>query len=171
MFIRRRELRTNFVRVAVILIPVTVTFAAVGCFRGGGSAITPDDNTTSATAVSANTSSLPVSQYVIQVLEVGTIGSQYIYFRGTAPVLDGTVLLSQLSADDTPLPWWPASQPIKVAGGLWDIKVPLGVNGAPNDLPVSLSYHFSIWQQDAPSIKGLFPFDFIGPPALPTGSQ
>ena len=93
-----------------------------------------------------------------------SVSPGYIYFHGTTTLPDGTVLVSDLYEDGEILPWWPTQQSILVDSGAWEMKVPLGVNGAPSDLKIGPWYLFKVWRQDDPSVLGQFGFDFVGPP-------
>ncbi len=93
-------------------------------------------------------------------------GGGPIIFSGTSVLPDGTILQSQFYENDILLTWWPADREFRIQNGRWTIDVPLGKNGAPEDLLPCSYYFLKIWVKDDPSIiDGTF-FDTIGPPLI-----
>ena len=103
-----------------------------------------------------------------EVLSIGparVFFSDFLYFHGDASLPDGTILESQLYESGKSVPWWPADQSITVDNGTWEVKVPLGINGAPARLKRGPGYLFKVWQGADPSMQAVFYFDLGGPPA------
>jgi hypothetical protein len=89
----------------------------------------------------------------------------HIEFAGRSTLPDGTCLHTQLSADGTPVTWWPAETCVEVEGGNWQVRVQLGENGAPQGMSRGNQYVLRVWERDNPSVEAEpFWFDLSGPP-------
>lgn len=174
-------MRRTLICLAAILITIALTVPTVSCLKGSEKRTNPGDNKTGTNAISTNSTGtnltsintasdnavLPTTNTpVFSVWIMGNMGirigdSQYIDFYGVTSSPDGTVLLSQLYDSNKALPWWPKDQPIIVKSGQWEIKVPLGVNGAPAHIWAG---QFFIWHQDNPSMGGEISFPAGTPP-------
>ena len=108
----------------------------------------------------------PRSQETISVGPARVFSSDFLYFHGDTRLPNGTVLESQLYESGKAVPWWPADRPITSENGTWEVKVPLGVDGAPARLKTGPSYVFKVWQDADPSVQAVFYFDLVGPPAV-----
>ncbi len=107
----------------------------------------------------------PRSHDAISVGPARIFSSDFLYFHGDARLPDGTVLESQFYESGKAVPWWPADRAILVRSGVWEIKVPLGVEGAPPRLKTGPSYQFKVRLDADPSVQAVFYFDLGGPPA------
>jgi inhibitor of cysteine peptidase len=93
----------------------------------------------------------------------------FIAFEGLSSLPDGTVLQTELSADGTPVAWWPEGASARVAHGQWQVRVVLGEGGAPEALSEEKAYVLRVWERGHPAVEALpFPFDVAGPPAPET---
>jgi len=91
-----------------------------------------------------------------------------IRFSGDSTLPEGTRLQSELYEGEKKLDWWPGDKLVTVNGGKWEITVPLGKDGAPENLKIGPGYSLKIWQKDNPAVTGDFRFDLVGPPLAQT---
>jgi hypothetical protein len=109
---------------------------------------------------------VPPAPGTIETAGVRAVPGSHIAFEGRSSLPDGTVLRTQLSADDAPVAWWPEEMDVVVEGGQWRVRVPLGEGGAPEALSAEKEYALRVWQRDNPAVEAApFPFDLAGPPA------
>jgi hypothetical protein len=98
------------------------------------------------------------------------VTSDQIVFAGRSILPEGTCVLTELVADGTTEPWWPTRTCATVEAGEWNIRVPLGEEGAPDELDPSAQYCLRAWERDYPFIHAdLLWFDLVGP-ASPDGT-
>lgn len=101
----------------------------------------------------------------VLVVEGVRVDSDQLAFRGSTLLPDGTCLLSLLYVDDEPVSWWPDDECISVEDDEWQIRVPLGEQGAPDELDVLIQYKLRVWVRGDPSVETEFWFDLAGPPS------
>jgi hypothetical protein len=99
------------------------------------------------------------------VIEGVQVDLTQIMFSGSTLLPEGTCLLSQLYIDESPASWWPADVCIRVQEGSWEIRVPLGENGAPDELDALIQHKLRVCSQGDPSVVTEFWFDLSGPPS------
>jgi hypothetical protein len=101
-----------------------------------------------------------------ELLVVGRVrvDPDQIVFHGSTLLPEGTCLLSQLYIDEKPAPWWPSDACIPVQKGEWEVCVPLGQEGAPDELDTLIQHKLRVWSQGDPSVESEFWFDLSGPP-------
>jgi len=88
---------------------------------------------------------------------------------GTADLLDGTYLQTELYKNDQPTAWWPVTQYIQVQDEKWQIIVNIPLNEAPTGEDVASGiYYFKIWQKDNPEVMAKIPFIWSVHPPIPT---
>jgi hypothetical protein len=87
-----------------------------------------------------------------------------ISFTGETTLPDGACIQTQLQADNDEVTWWPSDACVNVHSGTWEIRVQLGVDGAPDEMNSSAQYIMRAWSRDTPSILATFNFDLTGPP-------
>lgn len=141
------------------IVGITIISAIIVCLLSGCGIITGADIDTR----DANTATTPPKERIrVNHTEAGLV----VEFSGTTTLSDGTILQSQLYEDDKLMAWWPVDKAIQVHDVRWQISVPLGENGAPQELSRCANYVFKIWAKDDPSISGGTYFDLYGPPAV-----
>jgi hypothetical protein len=116
----------------------------------------------------------PAEQETISTVGVEVAPGSHIRFEGRSTLPDGTRLETEFSADDAPVSWWPEETAVEVQGGRWQIRVPLGGEGAPEELPADKQYVLLVWERSNPEVRAApFPFDLSGPAAPPpeTGTE
>ena len=107
----------------------------------------------------------PLTSIVIESVRV--VPLSHIEFEGRTNLSDGTCLLTQLSINDTPESWWPSAECVDIENGQWQIRVPLGKNGVPQELSREKQYLLRVWERGNPTIESEpFWFDLSGPPVL-----
>lgn len=113
-----------------------------------------------------STSVMPQEQQgTIAIESVEVVPGSHIEFEGQSTLSDGSCLQTQLSADVTPLTWWPTEDCVEVVGGEWRARVRLGVNGVPEELSEGEEYVLRVWERGNPSLEAEpFWFDLSGPP-------
>jgi hypothetical protein len=152
------------IAISTMLLIATCLFSGCGYITGAAIDNTPTDNIekpAAATAVRIDTSAIQFSHQIGPASISAGGGS--IRFFGTTELPDGTILQSQLYENDILLTWWPAEREFPIQNGNWQIEVPLGENGAPEDVAPCSFYFLKTWVKDDPSIiDGIF-FDTFGP--------
>ena len=134
---------------------MTVVFTALVIFTFPG--CVADDNTTT-TSVTTDTQETTTS-YTISLPKISVVRGSHLMVTGVTNLPDGTELRSQLFYQGAfPFAWWPKDQDIEVVGGQWELIVPLGINGAPEELPQE-TLVISVWSKTNPGIKV---FDIYG---------
>ena len=93
------------------------------------------------------------------------VDSGQIVFHGSTLLPGGTCLLSRLYIDDSPASWWPYDRCTPVQEGKWEVHVPLGEDGSPDELDALIQHKLRVWKQGDPSVETEFWFDMSGPPA------
>jgi hypothetical protein len=89
-----------------------------------------------------------------------------IVFYGQTNLPEENCLYTSLYAGDEILSWWPAGKCFPISGESWQFKVPLGVEGAPEELKPGVQYRLSVFWPGAPGrVKDEFPFDLSSPPS------
>ncbi|HUT67306.1 MAG TPA: hypothetical protein VMW86_02005 [Dehalococcoidales bacterium] len=157
-------------RIAIITAVSVMAFCLLnGCGYITGTTIdnTPTDDVEKPpadTAVRIDISAIKFSHKIDSISIRAGGGS--IIFSGDSVHPDGTILQSQLYENDILLTWWPADREFQVRNGKWTIEVPLGENGAPDDITPCSFYFLKIWVKDNPSIIDGTGFDTIGPPLI-----
>jgi inhibitor of cysteine peptidase len=126
-------------------------------------------DTSSPVATPSDPSSPPATpqepQGTISTESVQVAPGSHVQFEGRSSLPDGTRLQAQLSADGAPLSWWPEDAAIDVQDGEWQLRVPLGEAGAPQELSAEAQYILRVWARGNPEVEAKpFPFDVAGPP-------
>ncbi len=125
------------------------------------------DPTVSPTAGAAptHTEEALVDTPLVNITAVTVEAGQVVTFSGRTSVSDGECLYSQLYADEVVLDWWPVGKCFPVSGMDWTFSVPLGVEGAPEDLDAAAAYRLRVWWPGAPEVANSnFYFDLSAPP-------
>jgi hypothetical protein len=99
------------------------------------------------------------------VIEGVRVDPNQIGFSGSTLLPEDTCLLSRLYIDDRPASWWPSDACMPVQEGKWEVHVPLGQEGAPDELDALIQHKLRVWSQGDPSVETEFWFDLSGPPA------
>jgi hypothetical protein len=103
----------------------------------------------------------PITTGIITIDSFQVIPNSHITITGVSDLPNRTCLQSQFYENDEPLPWWPASDCIRVSNGTWQVNISLGKGDVPSELSQEAQYSFEIWMQDNPTIKAdQFIFDF-----------
>jgi len=156
-----RSMPVKFLVLMVFML--LIVNSVIGCSHNGEPEVNNSQNNTS-TVNPIDNDSLPSSWEDIVVNRVHA--GSCIQFSGTSKLPDGTVLISKLFQDDTPLSWWPEEQEIIVNDGKWEITVTESANITASDLEllVGPDYKFYIWKRDNPATKSSYFFDLVGSP-------
>ena len=101
----------------------------------------------------------------IQVRSVRVEAGQAISVSGRSTLPEDACIHTQLHADGTPVDWWPDDQCATIEDADWEITVPLGQAGAPEELDPAVEYVVRAWREGAPTVETRFPFDLAPPPA------
>ena len=89
------------------------------------------------------------------------IPGSHITITGVSDLPNRICLESQFYENDEPVPWWPATDCIRISNGTWQVNISLGKGDVPDELSQDANYSFEIWMQDNPAIKAdPFMFDF-----------
>jgi hypothetical protein len=105
---------------------------------------------------------VPQGQLTIEAVKV--VEGERIVVRGSSTLPDGTCLGSELWAGGELQNWWPGEACVPVAGGTWEMIVPLGEAGAPPALEPAAQYMLRAFQHGGPNVVATFAFDLAGPP-------
>lgn len=104
--------------------------------------------------------------YQILVTDVSVVQGDKIELSGTTTLPDGNCVYTKLSRDGSDVAWWPVGKCFPISGPDWQFSVPLGVEGAPDDLDHQADYGIKVWWPGAPeATKCEFEFDLGAPPA------
>lgn len=103
----------------------------------------------------------------VRISGVQVSEKEAIVFFGETNLPEQNCLYTKLNAGDEMLTWWPAGKCFPVSGEEWQFNVPLGVEGAPEELEPGVQYRLSVYWPGAPGkVMAEFPFD-VSPPPLP----
>jgi hypothetical protein len=103
----------------------------------------------------------PITTGTITIDSFQVIPNSHITITGVSDLPNRTCLQSQFYENDEPLPWWPASDCIRISNGTWQVNISLGKGDVPPELSQEAQYSFEIWMQNNPAIKAdPFMFDF-----------
>jgi hypothetical protein len=101
--------------------------------------------------------------YTLAVTGVEVRTGEGITFTGTATLPEGACLLSELTRDGDPVPWWPGDACTPVGGPTWEINVSLT-----EDLDEDSQYALRAWwDEDPEGVADVFTFDLAPPPPGP----
>ena len=101
---------------------------------------------------------------IIERVQVSEGSGIYVHGRSTLP--DGECVQSELFAGQEVLDWWPRDVCVEISASQWEILVPLGRGGAPQQLDPAAAYEVHAWWPEQPEeVTTRFPFDLSGPPA------
>jgi hypothetical protein len=110
---------------------------------------------------------LPTQSVAPDAVKIGSVkvtqgGS--IEVDGKADLPDGACVETMLMENEQAVEWWPKDVCIQPDGGDWQMVVPLGRNGAPQNLNSQNNYEMRAWRPDE-SAKTLtaFPFELTSP--------
>jgi hypothetical protein len=113
------------------------------------------------------TSTGDVEDLWVRISGVQVSEKEAIVFYGQTNLPEQNCLYSSLYADNEVLSWWPAGKCFPISGETWRFQVPLGVEGAPEELKPGVQYRLSVYWPGAPGrVMTEFPFD-LSPPPLP----
>ncbi|HEY9121809.1 MAG TPA: hypothetical protein VIM80_02325 [Brevefilum sp.] len=102
----------------------------------------------------------------VRISEVQVSEKEAIFFYGQTNLPDQNCLYTSLYADDEILSWWPTGKCFPISGESWRFQVPLGMEGAPEELKPGVQYRLSVHWPGAPgSVTAEFPFDLSSPPS------
>jgi hypothetical protein len=100
------------------------------------------------------------------------VSSEQVIVHGQSTLPNGTCLGTELWADGELQTWWPTDACARVQDGAWQLAVPLGAEGAPNELDPTAQYMLRAWLPGGPNIVSVFAFDLAGPPTPePSGAE
>lgn len=91
-------------------------------------------------------------EYQIQVKDVLVEPGVQVALMGTTTLPEGNCVYTQLVQEDTALAWWPVGKCFPVSTPEWTFAIPLGMEGAPDDLEQDTDYCIRIWWPGAPSV-------------------
>ncbi len=94
---------------------------------------------------------MPV-EYQIQVQDVLVEPGVQVSLMGSTTLPEGNCVYTQLVQENTALEWWPVGKCFPVSPPEWSFAIPLGVEGAPDDLERDTDYCIRVWWPGAPSI-------------------
>ena len=98
--------------------------------------------------------------YLIEVQSVTVSPGNEIRLTGMTTLPDGNCVYSQLSCNGAAVAWWPVGKCFPISTSDWQFSIPLGEEGAPNDLDREADYLVRVWWPGAPSVtQAEFPFD------------
>jgi hypothetical protein len=104
--------------------------------------------------------------FQIWIKNVSVQQGDKIELSGTTTLPDGNCVYTQLSSDGEAVDWWPVGKCFPITSPDWIFSIPLGEDGAPEDLDREAAYMINIWWPGAPeATKAEFPFDLTAPPA------
>lgn len=124
-----------------------------------------------ARVVLAPDSRLPGSPAGSITIEAVQVDAERITVRGRSTLPDGTCLDSELWVNGEAATWWPTGVCAAVAGGRWQLVVPLGTGQAPARLDPDAQYMLRAFLPGGPAIVSVFAFDLSGPPASAEPTQ
>jgi hypothetical protein len=94
------------------------------------------------------------------LIQIKTVGvSDRFFASGTALLPDGLFLRSQLFKDGVAAAWWPSEMDILIEDSKWQIDVPLGTNGAPENLRFDEGYVLRVWFREDSSINAVWSYE------------
>lgn len=129
---------------------------AAGCSGAGTWVPTPDVTVTA-----------PVEEgYSLTLTSVAVTAGEAVEIRGEANLLTGQCLYTQLYLEEVLLDWWPVGKCFPVTEPEWQLSIPLGTEGAPEDLAPEGQYRLRVWWPGAPErVVDEFYFDLTPPPS------
>lgn len=92
------------------------------------------------------------AEYQIQVQDVLVEPGIRVVLMGTTTLPEGNCVYTQLVQEDTALEWWPVGKCFPVTPPEWTFAIPLGVEGAPDDLDRDAVYCIRVWWPGAPTV-------------------
>lgn len=96
------------------------------------------------------TPTMPV--YQIQFQDVSVEPGIKIVLIGTTSLPEGNCVYTQLVRDSVTVDWWPVGKCFPVSQPEWSFSIPLGVEGAPENLDPEGDYCIRVWWPGAPSV-------------------
>jgi len=93
------------------------------------------------------------SEYEIQVQDVVVEPGVQIELSGSTTLPEGNCVFTQLLREGTAVDWWPVGKCFPISSPEWAFSIPLGVEGAPQDLDPDVDYCLRIWWPGAPSVS------------------
>jgi len=88
----------------------------------------------------------------IQVLDVVVEPGVKVELMGNTDLPEGNCVYTQLVQDSTAVAWWPVGKCFPVTPPDWVFSIPLGVEGAPQNLEPDAEYCIRVWWPGAPSV-------------------
>lgn len=83
---------------------------------------------------------------------------------GSTTLPDGDCILTELWSGGEPAPWWPAATCADLQGGVWQIQIRLGQDGAPPALDPEATHQVRAFQRNGPDVQSQFVIDLSPPP-------
>lgn len=95
----------------------------------------------------------------VSIQSVTVTAGQGIYVRGESHLPAGECVQTDLQINGDTAQWWPRDVCIQPDGGLWELLVALGKNGAPDQLAADSHCTLRAWWPGQPqTVQANFPF-------------
>ncbi len=105
--------------------------------------------------------------YALEIQKVSVEQGVKVELTGSTTLPEGNCVYTQLLQNGDALTWWPVGKCFPVSSPDWQFSVPLGAEGAPEELDPEAAYCIHIWWPGAPT-ETLAEFDFdLAPPPGP----
>jgi len=93
-----------------------------------------------------------ISDFQIEIQDVSVELGVKVEFSGTTSLPEGNCVYTQLVQDNLAVEWWPVGKCFPVTQPEWSFAIPLGVEGAPENLDPEGDYCIRMWWPGAPSV-------------------
>lgn len=104
--------------------------------------------------------------YTLEIQSVSVEQGVRVELNGTTTLPEGNCGYTQLDEDAVAVAWWPVGKCFPIEVPNWQFSVPLGVEGAPEELDPDSAYTIRIWWPGAPDESlAEFDFDLTPPPS------
>ena len=104
--------------------------------------------------------------YALTIQQVSVEQGVKVELTGATTLPEGNCVYTQLLQDGEALGWWPVGKCFPVGSPDWQFSIPLGVEGAPDELDPDAAYCIHIWWPGAPAeTLAELDFDLTPPPA------
>jgi hypothetical protein len=108
-----------------------------------------------------------VPAYALAIQRVSVEQGVKVELTGSTTLPAGNCVYTQLLQNGEALSWWPVGKCFPVSPPDWQFSIPLGAEGAPEELDPDAAYCIHIWWPGAPT-ETLAEFDFdLAPPPGP----
>ena len=92
------------------------------------------------------------SEYQIWIRDISVEPGVRMELTGTTTLPEGNCVYTQLAQDSAAVDWWPVGKCFPVSQPEWSFAVPLGAEGAPQNLEPEADYCIRVWWPGAPSV-------------------